>query len=121
MNIYLTCDDSGRLARLANNLDQDLRAAGLAEHFTWRSENAEPMRGEPISTAMIVLAMVGAGGAATMAVSKGGMLTRLAEVLETWLKRNRVDITVEAKGQKIAMSGSARNIERLLAKALEDR
>jgi len=121
MNIYLTCDDADRLARLANSLGQDLQTTGLAEYFTWRTESAEPMRGEPISATMIVLAMVGAGGMLTVAASKGGLLTRLAEVLETWLKRNQVDITVQAKGQKIAMSGSARNIERLLAKALEDR
>ena len=30
------------------------------------------MKGEPISTAMIILAMVGAGGALTMAAGKGG-------------------------------------------------
>ncbi len=50
MHIYLTSDDSNHLAQLAASLNQDLQAAGLAEHFTWRSEDAEPVRGEPIST-----------------------------------------------------------------------
>ena len=121
MHIYLTSDDSNHLAQLAASLNQDLQAAGLGEDFTWRSEDAEPVRGEPISTAMIILAMVSAGGAATVAASKGGFLTRLAEVLETWIKRNQVEVTIQTKGQKIAMSGSARNIEKLLTKALEDR
>ncbi|MBL8253501.1 MAG: hypothetical protein JNJ76_07875 [Candidatus Competibacter sp.] len=83
MHIYLTSDDSNHLAQLAASLNQDLQAAGLGEDFTWRSEDAEPVRGEPISTTMIVLAMVSAGGALTVAASKGGFLTRLAEVLET--------------------------------------
>ena len=121
MHIYLTSDDSKPLAQLAASLNQDLQAAGLMEHFTWRSEDAEPVKGEPISTAMIILAMVGAGGALTMAAGKGGFLTRLAEVLEIWIKRNQVEVTVHAKGRKIAMSGSARHIEKLLTKALEDR
>lgn len=121
MHIYLTSDDSNQLAQVAACLDQDLQAAGLAEQFSWRSENAESVKGEPISTAAIILAMVSAGGAVTMAVSKGGFLTRLAEVLETWIKRNQVEVTVQAKGQKIAMSGSARHIEKLLTEALEDR
>ena len=88
------------LAQLAASLNQDLQAAGLMEHFTWRSEDAEPVKGEPINTAMIILAMVGAGGALTMAAGKGGFLTRLAEVLETWIKRNQVEVTVQAKGSE---------------------
>ena len=120
MHIYLSSEDPGRLAQLATHLHQDLQAAGLAEYFDGYSKETEPVKGEPVSTAMIILAMVGAGGAATMAVSKDGFLTRLTGVLETWIKRNQVEITVQTKARKIAMSGSARNIEKLLTKALED-
>ncbi|MEZ5575828.1 MAG: hypothetical protein R3F44_09390 [Candidatus Competibacteraceae bacterium] len=71
---------------------------------------------------MIILAMVSAGGALTMAA--GGRLsrTRLAEVLETWIKRNPGGSDGAGQGSEDrAMSGSARRIEKLLTKALEDR
>jgi hypothetical protein len=121
MHLYLTSEDPDRLAQLATSLDHDLQTAGLAEQLTYRIENAEAVRGEPVTTAMIILAMASAGGALTVAVSKGGFLTQLAEVLKTFIERDKVEVTLETKGKKIALSGSGRHIEKLLTQALEQK
>ena len=122
MQIYLTSAEPERLAQLATHLEQDLQAAELTDQITYRvQQDREPQRGEPVTTAMIILAMVGAGGFLTVAAGKGGALTWLAQVLETYINRDKVDVTLEADGEKIALSGSARYIEKMLSKVLKDK
>jgi hypothetical protein len=67
----------------------------------------------------VVLTAVGAGGALTVALGKEGFLTRLAKVLEAWVRRE-VEVSIETpEERKLHLTGSASHIEGLLKGGLD--
>lgn len=77
--------------------------------------STESQKGDPVTFWTVVLAAVSVGGALTVAVDKEGFLTRLTRVLEKLADR-KVAVTLEETpdGRKVSLSGSARQVERVL-------
>lgn len=76
-------------------------------------------KGDPITGYTIILSLIGAGGALSIAVGKSGFLTRLAEVLQGYIKRE-VKITVKtAKGTSWALSGPPHAVRKMLEEAFK--
>ncbi|MDZ7719415.1 MAG: hypothetical protein U5K72_11420 [Balneolaceae bacterium] len=70
--------------------------------------------GDPISISMIIIALVSGGGALAVSVGKDGFITRLANVLDTYIKRG-LEVTVEKQdGEIIHLKGSAKHVESIL-------
>lgn len=71
-------------------------------------------KGDPISIGVVVLTMVGAGGFLTVAASSGGLFTRMADILNTYVNRG-IEIEIETgSGNKISVKGSSKDIEAAL-------
>jgi hypothetical protein len=108
------------LTDFPGEVERSLADAGLAALFRTSSLGAsgqEVTRGDPVTIAAILLTAVASGGALTVALGKNGFLTRLAQVLET-LARRRIDVTVELGKKKVHISGSSKDIEKMLKKIM---
>ena len=120
MLIKVTNLPSQQTAQFAEQIEQTFAEAGLATYFrasTLDASDKEITRGDPITIAAILLTAAAGGGALTVALGKDGFLTRLAHALEAVVNR-RVDITVEANGKKVHVSGHAGLIERMLRRVM---
>jgi len=101
MKIQLRHADPSLVQALAADVQGLFADAGLAGGFesSMTTQGAgEPVRGvDPVTLTTIVLTAVGAGGALTVALGKEGFLTRLAKVLEAWVRRE-VEVRIEDPG-----------------------
>ena len=122
MKIQLQHTDPSLVQALAGDVQGLFADAGLAGAFEssmTTQGGGDPVRGiDPVTLTTIVLTAVGAGGALTVALGKEGFLTRLAKVLEAWVRRE-VEVRIETpEGRKLHLTGSASHIERLLKDGL---
>ena len=119
MQITLTGDDPQLMDFLAADLANDLAIIGIDGNIHIADIQHHPLNaptkgGDPITLTTIVLAAVGAGGALTVAMSKEGFLTRLAQVLEKYVER-RIEVEIDhGGGQRTRLSGPAGQIRKLL-------
>jgi hypothetical protein len=123
MKIQLQHTDPSLVRSLAADLEGLFADQGLAGSFesSMTTQGAgEAVRGvDPVTLTTVVLTAVGAGGALTVALGKEGFLTRLAKVLEAWVRRE-VEVSIETpEERKLHLTGSASHIEGLLKGGLD--
>ena len=120
MRILVTSADPAILATIQQQLTADLGAADLHRLITVTPIESPESTKAPSGRMMgaILVTAVGAGGAGTVLM---GELGKFAPVLEAYVQREDVQISVEkADGTKIEMDGNARYIEKLLNRILQD-
>jgi len=105
---------------LPQELFEDLVHAGFpAEPAQALPVTSQDSKGDVVTLASVAVIALGAGGALTQAVSKGGALTQLAKVLEKYVDRQAHLELIKPNGEKIRLSGSAGEIRALLKKKLD--
>ena len=127
MRLIITSEDAAVLDASAHDLADDLRSAGLTQDVSAElveRPSAEPAdaiaKGDPVTIAAIVLTLVGTGGALTAAVSSGGVLSRLVDVLEAYVKRELVIDLELPDGRRAKLSGPANTMRETVARLLRD-
>ncbi|MEJ2743762.1 MAG: hypothetical protein P8176_15145 [Gammaproteobacteria bacterium] len=102
-------------AALPQDLFEELIQLGIpAEPAIAVPVTPQASKGDPVTLASVAMIALGAGGALTAAVSKGGALTQLAKVLEKYVNRQvRLELETSA-GKKVKLSGSAGEIRAVL-------
>ena len=120
MKICITSKDNMLMDDIYHDLKEDLEEYGLRSEVDIlipgkkKKQEGIQTKGELITTTSVILALVGAGGALTVALGKEGFLTKLASILEAYVKR-QVDISIEVEGKKsIKIRGSAKEIKSVL-------
>jgi hypothetical protein len=73
-------------------------------------------KGDPITLGAIILGAVASGGVLTKALSPGGFLTKLADILHERIRKDvKISITT-SDGEKVELAGTSKEIESLLRK-----
>lgn len=124
MRLMVVSEDAERRDEVFASLIEDLEELNPAP-FQIQLERAVPSEGEriskgdPISISAIVLALVSTGGALTIAVGKEGLLSRIAGILDSYVKNKKIRIKLKSKdGDEVEIVGPPKNIERILSESL---
>jgi hypothetical protein len=125
MQLIVTSQDAERTDEIYAGLFEDLKELDLTSfHVELQRPPAtegerRTAKGDPVSIYAIVLALVSAGGALTVAVGKEGLLTRIASVLDSYVQR-KINIKIKRPdGTEVELAGPPQNIERILYESLE--
>lgn len=125
MQLIVTSQDAERTDEIYANLLEDLKELNLTPFHVELERPSSEMserstaKGDPVSVSAIILALVSTGGALTIAVSKGGFLSRIADVLDSYAKR-KIQIKLRgADGAEVDIVGPPRHIERILLESLQ--
>ena len=124
MELSMTCQDQEHEQACYKALLEEIQSFRTAEiQVGARSHERDGLggvpKGDPVTIASIIITAIGAGGALTAALGKEGFLTRLAGALEAYIKRNVEISLTDSTGRALRLSGSAREIERIIARAAE--
>lgn len=124
MRLMVMSEDDERRDEISANLVEDLQELdSLPFHIEFEkascAEGERNAKGDPISISAIILALVSTGGALTIAVGKEGFLSRIAVILDSYVKRKTQIKLKRNDGTEVEIVGPPKNIERLLLESLK--
>jgi hypothetical protein len=127
MELLLQSTNEALLQTCQTELTALVEKAGL--HDILRAGEITPQapqethKGDYATIFTVLVTAVGAGGALTVALSKEGFLTPLARLLEKYLTGGDMTVTIHKtpKTEHIELSGSARQIEKILTVLANER
>lgn len=124
IEIHLWSQVPGEADEAGRALEQDIFKARLTEEVhisklpTVKGQSNIEVKGDPVTIGTVILTLVGAGGALTIAAGKGGVLSRLATVLEKYVCRGMHVAIKKPDGTEIQVKGSASKIAKVLSVAM---
>jgi hypothetical protein len=126
VEIFIKHNDLEKQDEIISYLYNDLLELGMME-FTLKKNNKNTfnqnkglIKGDPISVTSIILTLVGAGGALSVSLGKYGLFSKIAAIIETYLKRE-IEISVkDKKGTVTKIKGPSKAIEKILYKSFSE-
>ena len=125
MQILVESHNTEQKDQLYSNLLEDFKELNLpnlrieAKMRDYSVTEYSAAKGDPVSISAIILALISTGGALTIAVGKDGFLSRIASILDSYIKR-KIQIKIKSEdGTEVDIVGPSKNIERILLETLK--